>query len=86
MPKIVYEVIEHDGGWAYRMHGAFSESFPSHSDAMQAALIAATAQQKRLHKELSVSALPGQELGEPINFEILDRSQSLKRLSLSSSL
>ena len=30
MTKITYEVVEHDGGWAYRVDGAFSETFPSH--------------------------------------------------------
>jgi hypothetical protein len=30
MNKITYEVVEHDGGWAYRVDGVFSETFPSH--------------------------------------------------------
>lgn len=30
MTKITYEIVEHDGGWAYRVDGVFSESFPSH--------------------------------------------------------
>jgi len=25
MTRIVYEVVEHDGGWAYRVNGVFSE-------------------------------------------------------------
>ena len=29
MTKITYEVVEHDGGWAYRVGGVFSEAFPS---------------------------------------------------------
>lgn len=45
MTKVVYEIVEHDGGWAYRMNGAYSEAFPSHSDAVQAARIAAAEQQ-----------------------------------------
>ncbi|QCI97330.1 DUF2188 domain-containing protein [Agrobacterium larrymoorei] len=45
MTKICYEIVEHDGGWAYRMDGAYSEAFPSHSDALQAAKIAAAEQQ-----------------------------------------
>ena len=45
MTKVVYEVVEHDGGWAYRMSGAYSETFPTHSDAVQAARIAAAEQQ-----------------------------------------
>lgn len=45
MTKITYEVIEHDGGWAYRLGGTFSETFPSHADALAAAKIAAAEQQ-----------------------------------------
>lgn len=45
MTKVCYEVVEHDGGWAYRMNGAYSETFPTHSDALQAAKIAAAEQQ-----------------------------------------
>jgi len=37
MTKIVYEVVEHHGGWAYRVDGVFSETFPSHDLARQAA-------------------------------------------------
>jgi hypothetical protein len=44
MTKVVYEIVEHDGGWAYRMNGAYSEAFPTHSDALQAARIAAAEQ------------------------------------------
>ena len=28
MAKAHYEIVEHDGGWAYRMQGSFSETFP----------------------------------------------------------
>jgi hypothetical protein len=37
MAKIIYEVVEHDGGWAYRVDGVFSETFPSHDKARHAA-------------------------------------------------
>lgn len=37
MTKILYEVVEHDGGWAYKSNGVFSETFPSHDDARKAA-------------------------------------------------
>ncbi|WP_173422454.1 DUF2188 domain-containing protein [Ensifer adhaerens] len=36
-----YEIVPHDGGWAYRSGDGYSETFPSHDDALQAALIAA---------------------------------------------
>jgi hypothetical protein len=44
MSKITYEVVEHDGGWAYRVDGAFSEAFPSHDAARRAAERAAKEQ------------------------------------------
>ena len=37
MTKIVYEIVEHDGGWAYRVDGVYSETFPSHDAARRAA-------------------------------------------------
>jgi hypothetical protein len=56
MSKVTYEIVEHDGGWAYRAGGAFSETFPSHDLARQAAERAAAGQ-----------ALPGPSQG--ISFE-----------------
>ena len=37
MIKITYEIVEHDGGWAYKVGDVFSEPFPSHDDARRAA-------------------------------------------------
>ena len=37
MTKITYEIVEHDGGWAYKVGDVFSETFPSHGDARRAA-------------------------------------------------
>jgi hypothetical protein len=44
MTKVTYEVVEHDGGWAYRVDGVFSEAFPSHDEARIAAERAASEQ------------------------------------------
>jgi hypothetical protein len=44
MPEITYEVVEHDGGWAYKVNGVFSESFPTHAAALKAAERAAAEQ------------------------------------------
>jgi hypothetical protein len=44
MAKITYEIVEHDGGWAYRVDGVFSETFPSHEAARRAAERAAREQ------------------------------------------
>jgi len=56
MTKIVYEIVEHDGGWAYRADGVYSETFPSHDVARKAAERAAAEQ-----------AVPGETEG--ISFE-----------------
>src|SRR5262245_12252854 len=37
MAKVTYEIVEHDGGWAYRVDGTLSETFPSHDAARRAA-------------------------------------------------
>lgn len=44
MTKVIYEIVEHDGGWAYRVDGVFSETFPSHDVARKAAERAAREQ------------------------------------------
>ena len=44
MTKLIYESVEHDGGWAYRANGAYSETFPTH-DAARAAAERAAAKQ-----------------------------------------
>jgi hypothetical protein len=43
--KVVYEVVEHDGGWAYRVGKVLSEPFPTHAEAHRAAELAAERQQ-----------------------------------------
>lgn len=44
MTKVTYEIVEHDGGWAYRVSGALSETFPNHDAARKAAERAAREQ------------------------------------------
>jgi Uncharacterized protein conserved in bacteria (DUF2188) len=44
MTRITYEIVEHDGGWAYRVDGVVSETFPSHDAARRAAEHAAAEQ------------------------------------------
>ncbi len=44
MTEVVYEIVEHDGGWAYKANGVFSESFPNHAEALAAAQAAAEEQ------------------------------------------
>ena len=37
MAKIVYQIVQHDGGWAYKVGDVYSEPFSSHDEARQAA-------------------------------------------------
>lgn len=41
MPHVTYEIVEHDGGWAYRVDGVYSETFATHDAAKAAARRAA---------------------------------------------
>jgi hypothetical protein len=52
MSKVTYEIVEHDGGWAYRVDGVYSETFRSHDLARAAARRAAGEQR-----------VPGAEVG-----------------------
>jgi hypothetical protein len=51
MPEVTYEIVEHDGGWAYKVDGVFSEPFPTHADALAAAQAAAAEQEVPGHSE-----------------------------------
>jgi len=44
MAKITYKIVEHDGGWAYKVGDVFSEPFPSRDEARRAAERAAREQ------------------------------------------
>ncbi|WP_420477727.1 DUF2188 domain-containing protein [Brevundimonas sp. FT23028] len=45
MVQVTYRIVEHDGGWAYKLGDTFSETFTSH-DAARAAAVAASREQK----------------------------------------
>jgi hypothetical protein len=44
MTKLIYEIIKHDGGWAYRVDETVSEPFATHDAAFKAAELAAREQ------------------------------------------
>jgi hypothetical protein len=46
MAHVKYEIVEHDGGWAYRAEGTYSETFRSHEAALNAARRAAQEQRQ----------------------------------------
>jgi len=44
MVHVIYQIVQHDGGWAYKVDGVFSEPFPTHAAALAAARAAAREQ------------------------------------------
>jgi Uncharacterized protein conserved in bacteria (DUF2188) len=44
MAHVTYKVVRHEDGWAYTVDGVFSESFPTHGEALDAARRAAAEQ------------------------------------------
>ena len=44
--KVTYHIVPHDGGWAYKLGAVFSETFPSHDEALAAARQVAKEQQR----------------------------------------
>lgn len=46
MTDITYEIVQHDGGWAYKVSETFSETFPTHDAALAAAKRAADEQEQ----------------------------------------
>jgi hypothetical protein len=44
MTKIVYKIVEHDGGWAYKVGNVFSETYATREAAHAAAAKAAAEQ------------------------------------------
>lgn len=45
MTHVTYDVVEHDGGFAYKVGDVFSETFSTHRAAHEAAIAAAARQQ-----------------------------------------
>jgi len=46
MSKVIYSIVEHDGGWAYQVDGTYSETFQTREAAHYAACRAALEQQQ----------------------------------------
>ncbi|MBP1850356.1 DUF2188 domain-containing protein [Rhizobium halophytocola] len=46
MATVTYHVVPHDEGFAYRVGDVYSEPFPTHDEALEAARIAATEHQQ----------------------------------------
>lgn len=52
MPEVTYEIVQHDGGWAYKVGDTFSETFATHEEAKHAARRAAAEQRVAGETEL----------------------------------
>ncbi len=46
MATIHYRIVQHDGGWAYKLGDVFSEAFHTHDQALAAARRAAQEQER----------------------------------------
>ncbi|HTS41559.1 MAG TPA: DUF2188 domain-containing protein [Xanthobacteraceae bacterium] len=44
MSHVLYQIVRHEDGWAYKVDGVFSESFATHAEALEAARTAAAEQ------------------------------------------
>ena len=44
MAHVIYQIVQHDGGWAYKSDGVFSEPYSTHEGALAAARAAAAEQ------------------------------------------
>jgi hypothetical protein len=51
MTDVTYEIVQDDGGRAYKVNDVFSESFPTHADAFAAPQAAAAEQEILGHTE-----------------------------------
>lgn len=45
MTEIHYKIVEHDGGWTYKLGDVFADTYATHDDALAAARAVATEQQ-----------------------------------------
>lgn len=65
---VVYEIVQHDGGWAYRVKDVYSETFPTHELAAAAAHKAA----ERQHQEGLTAAISYQDRESQWHTELAD--------------
>ena len=54
MAKVVYHVVEHDGGWAYQADGVYSETYRS-AEAARGAAEHAAREQRLSGEEAAIS-------------------------------
>jgi hypothetical protein len=52
VPDVTYEIVQHEGGWAYRVNRVFSETLSTHDEALAAAPAASAEQEIPGHSEI----------------------------------
>jgi hypothetical protein len=52
MPDVTHEIVQHDGGWAYRVNGVFSETSSTHAEELAAARAASAEQELPGHETI----------------------------------
>ena len=62
MAEVIYQVVEHDGGWAYKAEGSFYETFPTREAAKQLVESVATAGPVRKLDAPGAAGGPGGEV------------------------
>ena len=60
MTKVVYHIVEHDGGWAYKVEGVFSETASARHGREGAKIV-----QVRRHRSKSRTAIEQDYCAEP---------------------
>ena len=58
MSHVTYEIVQHDGGWAYTFNGVFSETYVTHGAALAAAKRAAAEQRTPGRSEVIMYETP----------------------------
>ena len=54
MAEVIYHIVEHDGGWAYKVGGTFSETYPSR-DAAHAVADRAAREQRQPGRDAGIT-------------------------------
>lgn len=58
MAYVTYEIVKHDGGWAYRLGATLSETFAYREDAIESAKSAASRQKLDVDDVMVREAVP----------------------------
>src|SRR5215213_99113 len=87
MTRITYEIVEHDGGWAYKVGYVFSEPFPSHDAASEQRSAQRTnrtspASRRTFHTRTRMAAGTRNVRQVPTGRRLMSRAERGRRLAL----